>query len=78
MLQMNDSEIQATFLHPSDPSKLFMYPSPLDILWVPASKVLTEVDPETATGHICHQLKEIILSNGVVNTAITIILSKTK
>jgi hypothetical protein len=28
-----------------------MYPSPPDILWVPASKVLTEVDPETATGH---------------------------
>jgi hypothetical protein len=33
------------------PSKSFMYPSLPDILWVPASKVLTKVDPETATSH---------------------------
>jgi hypothetical protein len=52
VLQVNDSEIQLTFLHhPSAPNKSFMYPSPPDILWVAASKVLTKVDPETATGH---------------------------
>jgi hypothetical protein len=48
--QVNGSEIQLTFLHPSGPSKSFMYPSPPDILWVPASVVLTKVDPETAMG----------------------------
>jgi hypothetical protein len=41
---MNDSEIQQTFLQPSGPSKSFMYPSPADILWVQASKVLTKMD----------------------------------
>jgi hypothetical protein len=49
VLQVNKSEIQLTFLHPSGPSKSFMYLSPPDILWVPVSKVLTEVDPDTAT-----------------------------
>jgi hypothetical protein len=29
-----------------------MYPPPPDILWVPASKMLTKVDPETAMGCI--------------------------
>jgi hypothetical protein len=28
-----------------------MYPSPPNILWVPTSKMLTKVDPETAMGH---------------------------
>lgn len=31
VLQVNDNEIQLTFLHPSGPSKFFMYPSPQDI-----------------------------------------------
>jgi hypothetical protein len=48
------------------PSKsLFIYPSPPDILWVPASKVFTKVDPETAAGYqyafICYQWKGILL-----------------
>jgi hypothetical protein len=50
VLQVNDNEIKLTFLYPSGPSKSFMYPLP-DILWVPASKVLIKVDPETATSH---------------------------
>jgi hypothetical protein len=48
---VNDNEIQLTFLHPSGPSKFFMYPSPPDISWFPASKVLIKADPETATSH---------------------------
>jgi hypothetical protein len=39
LLQVNDSEIQPTFLDPSSPS--IMCPS------LPASKVLAKVDPET-------------------------------
>jgi hypothetical protein len=50
VLQVNDSEIQATFLCTSGPSKSFTYSSPPDILWVPASKVRTKVDPENAVG----------------------------
>jgi hypothetical protein len=34
VLNMNDSEIQLTLLHLSGPSKSFMYPSQLNILWV--------------------------------------------
>jgi hypothetical protein len=51
MLQVNDNEIPQTFLHPPGPSKSFKYPSLSDILWVPASKVLTKMDIETAIGH---------------------------
>jgi hypothetical protein len=49
VLQVNESETQVTFLHPSGPTKSFMYPLP-DSFWVPASKVLTKVDPQTAAG----------------------------
>jgi hypothetical protein len=48
---MNDSEIQQTFLHPSDPDKSFMYPSLPGILWVPASKMLPKAVPETVMHH---------------------------
>jgi hypothetical protein len=51
VLQVNDSEIQPIFLHPSGPNKSFTYPSTLDILCIPASKVLTKVDTETVMGH---------------------------
>jgi hypothetical protein len=50
VLQVNDSEIQLTSLHPSDYSRSFMYPPPPDTVWVPASKMLTKEDPETALG----------------------------
>jgi hypothetical protein len=43
VLQVNGSEMQLTFLHPSGPSKLFMC-SLLDILWVPASKMDSETE----------------------------------
>lgn len=45
VLQVNDSEIQVTSLHPCGLSKSVMYPSLSNILWVPASKA----DPETGT-----------------------------
>jgi hypothetical protein len=51
VLRVNDSEMRLTFLHPSGSSKFFMCPSLPDILWVPASKVITKVDLETAVGH---------------------------
>jgi hypothetical protein len=48
---VNGSEIQQTCFHPSGPSKSFKYPSPPDILWVPASKGFTKVNPENATDY---------------------------
>jgi hypothetical protein len=53
VLEVNDSEIQLALLHPSEPSKFFMYPSQPDILWAPPSKLLVKVEPETAA---CHML----------------------
>lgn len=46
VLQMNDSDIELTFLHAKNLSKSFRYPSPPNILRVLASKV----DPDTAVG----------------------------
>jgi hypothetical protein len=46
-----------TFLHPFDPSKFFLYPSLPDILWVPASEVLTKVDADAAVAHMLLQVK---------------------
>jgi hypothetical protein len=50
VLQMNDSDIQLTFLHAKNLSKSVTYSSSPDILRVLASKVLTKVDPDTARG----------------------------
>jgi len=45
-------EVKLSFLHPNGPTHSFRYPHIPDILWVPASNVLTIVDPRTTTGRI--------------------------
>jgi hypothetical protein len=48
-LHANESEDYVKFFNHSGTSKSFLtYLSPPDILWIPASKVLTKVDPRTA------------------------------
>jgi hypothetical protein len=44
--QVNDSEIQLAFLHPSGPSKSYTHDTLPNILWVPGLKGFTE----SATG----------------------------
>jgi hypothetical protein len=50
-IQVNDSEIKLTYLFPSTQSKFFIFPTLSDILFVPASKVLTKVITKIATHH---------------------------
>jgi hypothetical protein len=50
VLQENDSKIKRSILHISGPIKFLMCPSPPDILWVSASKVLRKVCSVTAIG----------------------------
>jgi hypothetical protein len=47
--QVNDSEIQLALLYSFGPSKCYTHDTLSDILWVPASKQLTDKDSETAT-----------------------------
>jgi hypothetical protein len=41
-----------TFLHPPGPAASFSYPRKPDVLWIPLTDVLCEVDPTTPTGRI--------------------------
>jgi len=48
----DNGEVKVTFLHPHGPSRSFKYPSIPDILTVPASDILTKVNPRTAKGRV--------------------------
>jgi hypothetical protein len=45
VFQVNNSEIQLTSSHSSGSNISYVYSLLPDILWIPASKVLTKVDP---------------------------------